>query len=66
MKEPLKKMVLFSCRKMDHKKEIRIMKNITRENAMKMYETRVEMWRKIRRQHDSLREKIEALFCWLI
>ncbi len=38
------------------------MKNITRENAMKMYETRVEMWRRIRKQHDSLRKRIEAFY----
>ena len=38
------------------------MKNIKRENTMKMYETRVEMWRKIKKQHDSLREKIEAFY----
>ena len=38
------------------------MKNITRENAMKSYETRAEMWRKIKKQHDSLREKIEAFY----
>lgn len=38
------------------------MKNIKRENTMKLYETRVEMWRKIKKQHDSLREKIEAFY----
>ena len=38
------------------------MKNITGENAMQMYETRDETWRKIRKQHDSLRKKIEAFY----
>ncbi len=38
------------------------MKNITRENAMQMYETREEKWEKIRKQHNSLREKIEAFY----
>ncbi|MCR5732985.1 MAG: SMI1/KNR4 family protein [Lachnospiraceae bacterium] len=38
------------------------MKNITRENAMEIYKTRDEMWKKIRKQHNSLRDRIEAFY----
>lgn len=39
-----------------------IMENITREIAMQMYKTRDEKWNKIRKQHDSLRDRIEAFY----